>query len=153
MKHIWTILCEKSSVDSKTNLLSIFNCVEELSIVIDKTKAPKGDTVLPIEFQLISFWTVDDPKKKNILESQVEIIDPKGDSLNKFNNKFDIKEGVSRQRSITNIHGFKITEAGRYTFRVMQKKEGKKEFKIVAELPLDVKIAYNILKLSPNQER
>jgi|GEM_PF-5299448 len=35
----------------------------------------------------------------------------------------------------------------------MQKQGGKKEFKIVAELPLDVKIAYNILKLSSNQER
>lgn len=151
MKHIWTILCEKSSVDSKTNLLSIFNCIEELSIVIDKIKAPKGDTVLPIEFQLISFWTVKNTGKKNVLEFQVEIIDPKGYSLNRFSNKFDIKEGVLRQRSITNIKGFKITEAGRYIIRVMQKQKGKKEFKIVAELPLDVKIAYNLLSQSPKQ--
>lgn len=149
MKHIWTILCERSSVDSKSNLLSIFNCIEELSVVIDKTKAPKGDTVLPVEFQLISFWTVENPKNKNILEFQVEIIDPKGDSLNKFSNKFDIKDGILRQRSITNIQGFKITEAGRYTIRVIQKQEEKKEFKIVSELPLDIKLTYNLLSQSP----
>ena len=38
MKHIWSILCQNSSIDDKTKLLSIFSCIEELGVTIDKAK-------------------------------------------------------------------------------------------------------------------
>lgn len=147
MKHIWTVLCQKSSIDIETNLLSLFNCVEELSLIIDKTKAPKGDLVIPIEFQLVSFWTVENSNKDNVLEMKGELIDPNGKTLNKFENKFNIKKGVLRFRNRTNFQGLPITEAGRYIIRMMQKNEGKKEFEIVTELPLDIKISYKLMDI------
>ncbi len=54
MKHIWTVLCQNSSVDSSTNLLSIFNCLDELTVEIDRSKAPKIDElIIPFVAQLI----------------------------------------------------------------------------------------------------
>lgn len=145
MKHIWTVLCQKSSIDIETNLLSLFDCVEELGLVIDKTKAPEGNLVISTEFQLVSFWTVENPNQDNVLEIRGELLDPNGKILNKFENKFAIKKGILRFRNRTNIQGLPITETGRYIVRMMQKKEDKKEFEIVTELPLDINISYKLM--------
>ena len=144
MKHIWTVLCQNSSVDSDTNLLSIFNCLEELAIKIDRKKAPKIDElVIPIGAQLISFWSIENQNQDNILEISVEILDPDGKLLNKFDQKIDIKRGPLRFRNILKIQGIKITKEGRYIIKMTHKKKEDKDFKVVAELPLDIKISYN----------
>jgi len=43
MKNVWSIICERSSIDSQTNVLSLFNCIEEMNIEIDKTKMSQND--------------------------------------------------------------------------------------------------------------
>lgn len=145
MKHIWTILCQSSSVDVDTNILSLFNCIEELNLTIDKTQLiDKEKLVIPVGFQMVSFWAIEDHSRDNILEIKGEIIDPNGKSLNKFDNKFSIKKGALRFRSRINIQGLPVTKEGRYIIRIMQKMEKNKDFEVVTELPLDVKISYTI---------
>ena len=144
MKHIWTILCQNSSVDSNTNLLSIFNCLEKLTLTIDKNKAPKTEElVISLGAQLISFWAIENQNKGNVLEIRVEMLDPNGKSLNKSDQKIDVKKGTERFRNIMNIQQIKITKEGRYTVRMQQKKERGGDFNVVAELPLDIKIIYD----------
>lgn len=143
MKHIWTILCQNSSVDSSTNLLSIFNCLDELTLEIDRSKAPKTDElIIPLGAQLISLWTIEDRNKDNVLETRVEILDPNGSSLGKFDKKIDVEKDILRFRTIMNIQQIKITKEGRYVVKIQQKKEGEKDFSTVSELPLDIKIIY-----------
>lgn len=145
MKHIWTILCQSSSVDVDTNILSLFNCIEELNLTIDKTQLiDKEKLVIPVGFQMVSFWVIKDSGRDNILEIKGEIIDPNGKSLNKFDNKFNIKKGALRFRNRINIQGLPVTKEGRYMIRIMQKMEKNKDFEVVTELPLDVKIGYTI---------
>lgn len=147
MKHVWTVLCQKSSIDIDNNLLSLFNCLEELELLIDKTKTKEKNLVIPVEFQLVSFWTITNQNQDNILETEGEFIDPNGQILNKFINKFNIKKGISRFRNRTNIQGLPLTEAGTYIFRIKQKKENQTKFEVVAELPLAVKISYKLMDL------
>jgi len=143
MKHVWTILCQNSSVDSNTNLLSIFNCLEALKLDIDTSKAPKTDAlVIPLGAQLVSLWAIENQNKDNFLETRVEMLDPSNKPLGKFDQRMDVKKGTPRFRSIMNIQQIKITKEGRYTVRMQQKKEREKDFSIVAELPLDIKISY-----------
>ena len=143
MKHVWTILCQNSSVDSNTNLLSIFNCLEELKLDIDTHKAPKTDElVIPLGAQLVSLWAIENQNEDNVLETRVEMLDPNNKPLGKFDQRMDVKKGPSRFRSIMNIQQIKITKEGRYTVRMQQKKKGKEDFGVVAELPLDIKISY-----------
>ena len=143
MKHIWSILCQNSSIDDATKLLSIFSCIEELGLTVDKNKSPKdGNLVLPINFQLISFWTLEGQQEKKSINVKVEMIDPSEELLGTFNKSFDIPDAAPRFRSITNINGIKVTKGGRYIIRVSQKEAGEKKFRIVSELPLDVKITY-----------
>ncbi|MDA2922725.1 hypothetical protein MYX07_05690 [Patescibacteria group bacterium AH-259-L07] len=149
MKHIWSVLCQKSSVDIESNLLSLFDCVEEVNFVVDKTNALKDDKlVIPIEFQLVSFWIIEDVDKDNVLEIKIELLDPHKKILNHFKNKFNIKKGILRFRNRTKIKGLPVTEEGRYTFRVKQKVRDGENYKVATELPLDIKIAYKLLDIN-----
>jgi hypothetical protein len=144
MKNVWSIICEKSSIDSQTNLLSLFNCIEEMKLEIDKSKMPKSDKiVIPVNLQLISLWIIDDFSKENTLDIKLELIDPAGKALNEFSNTLKSKKGDKRLRSITNIQGIQITESGRYYYRISQKKGNK--FEVVSETPLDINLSYKIL--------
>ncbi len=141
MKHVWSIICEKSSIDFESNLLSMFNCVEEVKVVIDKTKMPKNDKlIIPVNFQIVSFWSVEDSNKENFVEVKGELIAPGGAVLIEFKNNLKSGKKIKRFRSRTNIQKMPVTESGRYYFKILQKKGNK--FKIVAELPLDVTLSY-----------
>ncbi len=145
MKHVWTILCQDSSIDIETNLLSLFNCLEELNLVLDKTKILENNTlVIPVDLQMVNFWLIQNPAQDNILEIKVELIDPDSKSINQFENKFNVKKGILRFRNRTKIQGLPVTKEGRYIFRVMQRDEKSKEYIIVSELPLDIKISYKL---------
>lgn len=143
MKHIWSVLCQKSSIDIENNLLSLFECIEELNLVIDKTKTPQGERlIIPLGFQLVGFWITEDNTKENILDIRVELLDPDKKILNHFENNFSVKKGISRFRNRTNIQGLPVTKSGRYSFNVMQKKEGEKDYKVVSEIPIDINITF-----------
>ncbi len=144
MKNVWSIICNNSSIDSQTNLLSLFNCIEEMKLEIDKSKMPKSDKIIiPVNLQLISFWTIDDFLKENTSDIKLELIDPTGKILNEFFNTLKSKKGDKRLRSITNIQGIQITESGRYFYRILQKKKNK--FEMVSETPLDIDISFKTL--------
>ena len=145
MKHVWSILCEKSSIDNESNLLSLFSCLEEISVVIDKDKMPeKGKKMLiPANFQLVSYYTVDNTEQENKLETKVELVSPDGETLNQFNNTFTVKPGVSRFRNRANISGVPVYGEGRYFIKIYQQVEG--DLKLRAELPIDIKISYKLL--------
>ncbi len=146
MENIWAIICEKSSIDSQTNLLSLFNCIEEIKIEIDKEKMPESDKlVVPINLQVISLWLVKDFTKENSSEIKLEFIDPKGKVLNEFINVLQVKPGEKRMRNIANIQGLQITEEGRYYYRISQKKSNK--FIEVVKLPLDINLSYKIFNI------
>lgn len=149
MKNIWSILCERSSIDSQSNLISLFNCIEEISLDIDKNRLPKSDKiVVPANLQLVTFWSIEDFNKANSVELKIEFVDPKGEILNTTMSTLNSKKGNKRLRGITNIQGIQITDKGRYYYRLSQKIN--KQFIVISDLPLDVNIAYKILDVNRN---
>lgn len=144
MKNVWSIICSNSSIDSQTNLLSLFNCIEEVKLEIDKSKISKNNKlVIPANLQLVSLWTINDFSKENTLNIKLELIDPVGKTLSDFSSTLKSKKGDKRLRSITNIQGIPITKNGRYYYRISQKKGDKLE--VVSETPLDINLSYTIL--------
>jgi len=144
MKNVWSIICEKSSIDSQTNVLSLFNCIEEMNIDIDKTKMPQSDKIIiPVNFQLISLWRVDDSAKENTMDVKMELIDPSGQVLNESLNTLVTKKGEKRLRSVINIQGLQVTDSGVYYYKILEKKGNK--FEVVSSTPLDINVSYRIL--------
>jgi len=144
MKHIWSILCKRSVIDNETNLVSLFDSLEQLDITVDKNKlgAEKKITI-PIDFEIVSFWVDNNTNKDREFEIRINLFDPNNKKLSTLSGRHKMKKGIKRLRNRAKIKGLILTTEGRYLFKV-KIKEGNK-YKKVAEIPLDIDIKYKLL--------
>lgn len=143
IKHIWSVLCRRSIVDSGTNNLTISDVLEELKIDI-KVQQKDVDKLklinIPLEFEVVSLWMKDDIQQHQKAESTIEVISPDGKQMKTFNQVIDIPAGMKRLRSKMQVMGFVVESEGEYIFQINIKEEGNKMYKTVAELPFEVHI-------------
>jgi len=144
MRHNWSILCEKSSIDIGTNQLSIFNCIEEINLTINRIKDPKEPFRIPAIFEIISFWTIENSKKENKIMLKYDFVSPNNEILSSIEPTHKIPPGQLRFRDRNFIHGLTVTTAGKYLIKIYQKEIPSKTFDLVKEIPLDINISYKI---------
>ena len=143
MKHVWSVLCQKSVIDNDTNLISLIDCLEEGSFTIGMQKTKSTQVVAPINFQLVGFWLIESDKEK-LLDLKIDLIDPTNKKIGDFSGTFDIKQGFKRFRTRINVNSMPITEGGRYIFKIMYRTKTSDSFSKVSELPFDIKINYKM---------
>jgi hypothetical protein len=149
MQHIWSVLCQKSSIDFETNLVSLFECIEEVNLVFNGTRSANDEKVtVPTEWQLVNYWTIDENEKEDFLDLKVEFFDPNEICLNSYENRININKKLKRFRGRMTINGFQVTKSGRYYCKVSQKING--EYLLLSELPIDINISFNIPSQSIN---
>ncbi|MCF7795284.1 hypothetical protein K9M50_02920 [Patescibacteria group bacterium] len=142
MKHVWTILCEKSIIDSQTNLLSLLNCVEEINLAMKESKFQENNNrLIPVNLELISLWSIDDYTKENINEIKIELKNPQNIIIGNENLLLKAKKGKKRLRNKININEIPVNKEGRYIFKILQKRNNK--YITVSEIPLDITILFS----------
>jgi hypothetical protein len=143
MQHIWSVLCNRSSIDFETNLVSLFECIEEINLVFNNTRDANNDKiVVPVSWQLVNYWIIDNTTEEKELEMKIDFINPEGNVFNSYENKIELQKNIKRFRSRTNINGFEVSKSGRYLIVVNVKKGG--DYVKVSELPVDINISFNI---------
>jgi len=142
MRHVWSILCRRSIIDSESNNISLIDVLEGIQA---NYKPKDGDqnnghpTVIPVDFEVISFFEDIDTSKELRFKIKIDIIAP-GNVVNSGSeNEVVLPIGPKRLRQRSRINGFPVTVSGSYRM-VVKIKQDKEEFKTVAELPLDVTI-------------
>lgn len=138
IKHIWSLLCEDSSVDQETNKLSLRNVLESIEIKVQGNLPEK--MVIPISFEIVSFFTRADASTDEELHFKARLVNAEMDQLGKdfpVDIKFPAKS--NRLRSRLKIQGLPIKGEGKYAFIISIKTSKEKEYKTVAELPLEIK--------------
>ncbi|MDO8570675.1 MAG: hypothetical protein Q7R97_03775 [Candidatus Daviesbacteria bacterium] len=144
INHIWSVLCQKSSVDQQSNNVSLFDVFEALEVGINPdTNIKISDNPefnIPVQYQVVSLWTCTDNKKS---EGQIRItlVNPEGKERILVNSDLKFLIGKKRMRSINQIQGLPVNISGDYHFIVELKQEEK--FQKVADLPLEVKLNIN----------
>lgn len=151
MKNIYSIIANKSVVAQDSNMLSIFDCIEELHINIDKEKSKKNEILkIPIKLEIISLWEdeeFDENKyKERKSEYAINLFDSEGKKLDSFASPMVFAVGMKRLRTITVMEGFPITTSGRYVFKIMFRKSKEDKYQKVSEIPIEVIIAFNPIK-------
>ena len=141
MKHIWSILCKSSSIDQETNLVTLRDCIEQLDITISKN-AHQVKTLVPIEFELVHLWSGNQSSEIKKFKVKIELYDPKSKKINEFSAPFVYPENKKRMRTLMKIKGLPVTSMGIYIFRIKLKEEGQKQYRKVAEIPLDITLKY-----------
>lgn len=144
INHLWTIPCKNSSVDQKTNLLSLFEIQEEFSVDL-KIKKDFEVLNIPVTFQIITMW---EKKNKNEIANadiEIEYFDPNNKKLGIFKYKLSIPEDKKRFRNIVSINGIGITVPGEYFFKVKKQEHNMKESQLVGQFSINMKINKEIV--------
>ena len=143
IKHIWSILCKESVINTDDNNVSIHGVLEELSVSVAPKKGTKKlpeKFALPIQYEIVSLWSKDKRAESIRAEIEYAFMSPNGDELLKTSQKIEIPGQVRRHRTRMKITGMPITKEGDYSFNISIKENGEKEFKPVSKIPLEVKI-------------
>ena len=138
MKHVWSILCKSSMIDSENNSISLLRCIEQVNIKNSPPDKTGKGLVVPLEFELISLWFDDSTKKERKFNVRIELFDPSKVKLKYHDNNLVLPKGKKRLRDRTEIKGLPITKSGKYMFKVKYRSQGGKNYKDVAELPIDI---------------
>ena len=95
---------------------------------------------VPFDYELVSFWIKEN--KKDLAKAQIEysLVSPEDKELFNKIQDMEIPVNIKRFRSRMKVKGLPVTKEGDYNFRVKIKEEGYDAFRLVAELPLEVKI-------------
>lgn len=143
MKNIWSVLCNNSIKDGESKMISLINVVDSFGVVIKKDQVGKR-VFVSIPLEVVSCWSSFGKKIENFV-IRIELLDPQNNSLLKteLNVQKDNKESSENVKNvITNlsIKSFPINGFGIYIFKISKKNTKDKNFKLVSEIPVDVKI-------------
>lgn len=143
MQCIFATLCRGTSVDRQSNNLSIFNVIEQITLTPPKN-AQKSELekikVVPVEYQLVTFWKAIGGLMPKTLDIQIDFIDPVGDITQSGSHAIKLDEPKGRLRTIMEIKALKVTQPGDYTVVIKAKIPGQDEFLEYSRFPLELKI-------------
>lgn len=126
LKHVWSVLCERVSVDRHTNLCSYLSCIEAVT-----TKN------LPAVMQSLTYgcrWNKDDDPKE-VLKVKLIVISPDGKEIPLVESAESVIERKNHRLNII-LDGMSFKHAGVYTFRLKRNIDGK--WSKVHDTPLSV---------------
>jgi hypothetical protein len=133
IEHVWSVVCNNSSIDEESKTISLLNVLEQLVIYTDAT----DDLNLPIQLEVFSLWTreeVDMPAKGKM---QVQFCDDKNACTKQAEIEIDLSQAVFC-RTKMKLFGLKLKGAGRYKFIVELSEDAGATWKKVASLPVQI---------------
>ena len=139
MKNIWSIIVSKTVIDRNSNMISLFDCIEQLNVNVDKKIVDNNKIKkLSTKFEIVSLWKDNEISKERSGEFIIELYDPSNKKINKFESTFVMPKSMKRMRTIITFEGFPMTVEGEYIFKIKFRKNKNDKYKQVSELPLEV---------------
>lgn len=149
LKHVWSVICGKSSIDKETNNVSLFDVLEQLSFAASgqdieqvKETARKDHVVVPFNFEVTSLWERSDVGVDLTVETEITVVDPNNKRLQSFSNTLTFPVGKRRMRVANRISGMPVTESGIYHVVVALKEKEGENYKPYAEIPLEIAVTF-----------
>lgn len=146
IKHVWSVLCRNSVIDRDDNNISLQSIMEQLTVNLSaKGQVKDSDNIgIPLNYEIVSMWQKKDVSQVAKGEVEYTLLDPKGKGLIKNTRTIEIPKTLRRFRSRMKISGLPLTLSGDYTFQIRLKEEDSDKFKLVSELPLEIKIKFDM---------
>lgn len=139
MKVIWVVLCQSSAVDRETNVVSLFNVVEEIHLPAQplalppEQQLPAGTLLTPI-FQLVALWMRSAPDVPEQGRGRIQVLLPDGSLGMSQEFEVDLTQYL-RLRFRSNLPGLPVGGEGVYRF-LIDGKAADSEWTQMFELPL-----------------
>ena len=140
IKHVWSVLCKQSVIDSESNNISLLNVIEKVEGAVEvKGKKPKT-LKMPVQMELITLWQRTS-QGKFTFNCKTEIISPENKSLLSIDQDIEFPEDKQRMRNRVRMEFIPITSSGIYVYRTTTSIAEKKNSRFVVEIPLEVEIS------------
>lgn len=142
IEHIWSVACTRALIDKDSNNVTLSEVLEQLTVeaAIPRSDFPGGEPVLPIEFEIVSFWIRTNPETPAKGVARI-LIQPPGGSASPAGDPFDVDlSEYERLRTRSRFSGLPVHESGRYWFIVQQQSGG--DWTEVARVPLQVSVMF-----------
>ena len=137
--HIWSVLCTKASIDRETNIVSLLEIVEEITIASPLPAATNGPVVLAVRAEFVSLWERNRAQEPERALGRLTIQGPTGRPLGGA--EFEINLGEkSRTRTIAKLEGLPVSGAGRHAMVVECRSVPENEWAQVARIPFELVI-------------
>ena len=147
VEHLWTIACRSSSVDQQTNLLSMFDILEEFNVDIQLEKETEVLNI-PFQLELVSLWRKFNNKEEN-LEIEIEFIDPNRKRLAILSYPLNLPADKKRMRNKLAINGIAVTISGTYVFAIKVKNQDTSKFVEVEEVSIEIIVNKRLINQKP----
>lgn len=143
MIHNWSILCKKSVIEAETNVISLYELIEKISIGqrIEETGSVivPNEFVMPLDFELVTHFS--EISKNSLKPSlKIEVLNQQNEKMGQTEHALQFNPKAKTLRSRVKFNTIKIKGEGTYTFKVSLKENEKSSFKEVANVPLEVEI-------------
>ncbi len=139
-EHKWSLLCYRACIDKHSNMLTILEVTDEITIELIQEPLPENP-LLPLSLHLVSMWHRNDPEKPEKFWSSYTISTPGGEVFVAGKSLEGNLETHLRLRLIFGIQGAPFKGAGVYTFNVTVADSPSGPFEtVVAQVPLVLKI-------------
>jgi len=132
--HVWSVLCSRAVIDKESNNVSIQNVLERVTVGAE----PEPNLALPIEHEVISFWTRRETDVRERAKVRIKYVTPSGHEFAVHEQDIDLTQHANyrtRVRSLT----LRYVETGRHFFEVEIQPEGVEEWQRVASIPIDMR--------------
>jgi hypothetical protein len=137
LKHIWTVLCQKSVIDQESNNISLYDVVEKVSVEAEVAKEMK-EFSFPLSFEIVSLWAKVG-NEKYTGKYRVEAHAPNGNLIGQpIINEVTVPADIRRVRTRLKVNGIVLSESGDYSIEIFYI-EGKIEKKVTS-VPLEVEL-------------
>jgi len=139
IKHIWSVLCLKSSVDNQTNNISLFDIFEQLEVKITKMEGvdiPEGKINIGLSYELVNYWVKIGSVGEEKIDIKIDLMDPSNTTIKTITKELIIPENIKRMREVNKIQGISISQSGIYWISVKIKNGENYEEK--ANVPFEV---------------
>lgn len=155
IKHLWSLLANKSLVDPDSNAMTIVEVLEELRIDIQLKDNPfmkkydeKQINSFPIGFELVEVFYREKKGEAKTISTHIEVVDPSERMLGVFDNLVEFKPEHNRIRTRIKFDSIGVTKSGVYTFKVYLKQNENAKKELVSEIPLNVDIYIDDKKIN-----
>ena len=134
IRHVWSVLCQSSSIDNETNHISLFDVLDSLTIYGN----PKEEITIPLKVDVVCLWVRADEETPCRGTMRLSYLKPAGKSFDPIEAEINLID-VMFFRNRLHVEMLSLAGPGIYKFCVELKDEVDDSWNKVAELPFIVK--------------
>jgi hypothetical protein len=113
IQHVWSVLCTRAVIDNETNIISLFDVVEQIAVV-----GPGGEGVAPVSLEMVTLWSRESLEEATRGRARLRIVGPDGMQIgNPIEHDVDLTNFV-RIRNRFRMAAFPVIGPGKYSLVV-----------------------------------